>query len=287
MKLVVFDAYRIGTLEPDGIHEVTDLVEDVPPYAAPYRMNAFIARFAELRDQVEARRTRGPVIAPDGVVLRSPTPRPRNFLAAPLNYIAHGAEMAGSIGTGGGSPRELGFFVKASGCLAGPADTIELPPIDGRRFDHEGELGVVIGRSARGIAPEQALDHVFGYTLVVDATMRMTDTLREERTMRKSFATFSPCGPCILTADDVPDPTALTVRLWVNDELRQEGHLTDLIMDIPGLISMASRVLELEPGDLFATGSPSGVGPIQPGDVVTVADEAIGRMVLPVCRRAW
>lgn len=287
MRLVVYDDHRIGTLEADGIHEVTDLLEPVPAWAAPYRMNALIAAWDELCPRVEARRTDGPAIDPASVRYRAPSPRPRNFLAAPLNYVDHGTEMRGSLGTGGGTPHELGFFVKASGCLAGPFDAVELPPITDRRFDHEGELGVVIGREARGIEAADALGHVFGYTLVLDATMRMTDTRREERTMRKSFATFSPAGPCIVTADEVPEPSSLTVRLWVGDELRQEGHLQDLVVDIPGLIAMASAVLPLQPGDLIATGSPAGVGPIHPGDVIRVAADSIGEMRLPVTERAW
>jgi 2-keto-4-pentenoate hydratase/2-oxohepta-3-ene-1,7-dioic acid hydratase in catechol pathway len=274
-------------LEADGIHDVTDLIEPGPAWAAPYRMNAFIAAFDQLRGRVEARRRDGAGIPVDSVRLRAPSPRPRNFLAAPLNYVAHGAEMQGSIGTGGGTPKELGLFVKASGCLVGPTDDVELPGIPDRRFDHEGEIGVVIGRSARAVTADRALDHVFGYTLVLDATMRMTETRREERTMRKSFATFSPSGPCLVTADEIPDPTALTVRLWVDDELRQEGSLRDLVVGVDGLIAMASSVLELEPGDLIATGTPAGVGPINPGQIITVAAEPIGQMRLPVSRRSW
>ncbi len=287
MRLVTFDEYRIGAWETDGIHDLTDLLEPVPPFAAPYRMNAFIAGFEGLREQVEARRKSGPVIDIETVRLRAPSARPRNFLAAPRNYVDHGAEMQGSLGSGGGTPKELGLFVKASGCLAGPTDDVELPPIEDRRFDHEGELGVVIGPAARGVGVDHALDHVFGYTLVLDATMRMTDTLREERTMRKSFATFSPSGPCLVTTDEIPDPADLTIRLWVDGALRQEGHVRDLIVDVPGLVAMASSVLELEPGDLIATGTPAGVGPIHPGEVITVEAEPIGRMRLPVIRRAW
>ncbi len=289
MRLVVFDSFRLGVLEDDGIHEVTDLVDDaeVPDWAAPYRMNQLLARWDELRGAVEARRSSGDAVPAASVRLRAPSPRPRKFLAAPLNYVAHGEEMKGSIGTGGGTPTELGFFIKASGCLADPDGPIELPPVPERRFDHEGEIGVVIGAPARGVPPERALNHVFGYTLVVDATMRMTDTRREERTMRKSFHSFSPSGPCLLTADEVPDPAGLTVRLWVDDELRQEGHLSELVVDVAGLVSMASNVLALEPGDLFATGSPSGVGPIRAGETVVVESEAIGRMTLPVVERGW
>jgi 2-keto-4-pentenoate hydratase/2-oxohepta-3-ene-1,7-dioic acid hydratase in catechol pathway len=118
VRLVVWDDFRLGVLEEDGIHDLTDLVDDggqVPGWAAPYRMNRLIARWADLRPRVEDRRTDGTAIPSDRVRLRAPSPRPRNFLAAPLNYVAHGEEMKGSIGTGGGTPNELGFFIKASG----------------------------------------------------------------------------------------------------------------------------------------------------------------------------
>lgn len=287
MRLVVFDAYRIGVLEADGIHDCTDLLEPVPTWAAPYRMNQLIARWPDLRERVEGRRTTGSPTSVDSVRLRAPSPRPRNFMAAPLNYAAHGAEMTGPISSGGGTPLDLGLFIKAGGCLAGPHDEVALPQIDDRRFDHEGEIAVVIGSPARGVGREVALDHVFGYTLILDATMRMTETRREERTMRKSFASFSPAGPCILTADEIPDPSMLTVRLSVNGDVRQEGSLADLVVDVPGLVAMGSSVLELEPGDLIATGSPAGVGPIVPGDVIVVESAEIGQMRLPVTRRDW
>jgi 2-keto-4-pentenoate hydratase/2-oxohepta-3-ene-1,7-dioic acid hydratase in catechol pathway len=290
VRLVVFDSFRLGVLEEDGIHEITDLVDNgasVPEWAAPYRMNQLITQWSELRGPVDDRRGSPDPVPVSSVRLRAPSPRPRNFLAAPLNYIAHSEEMKGSIGSGGGTPNELGFFIKASGCLADPDGPIELPPMPDRRFDHEGEMGVVIGRPTFGVPVERALEHVFGYTLVVDATMRMTDTRREERTMRKSFHSFSPSGPCLLTADEIPDPAALTVRLWVDDELRQEGHLSDLVVDVASLVSMGSNVLALEPGDLFATGSPAGVGPIRLGETVKVEAEPIGRLSLPVVARDW
>jgi 2-keto-4-pentenoate hydratase/2-oxohepta-3-ene-1,7-dioic acid hydratase in catechol pathway len=287
MRIVVFDDFRIGTWEEDGIHDLTDLVPGSGDFVAPYRMNEFIAQFQDLLPHIETRRRRAPATPVSAVRLQPPTPRPTNFLAAPINYRAHGTEMQGPMASGGTSAREMGFFVKASGSICGPSDAIELPPNRARRFDHEAEVGFVIGREARGVTRESALEHVFGYTLVVDATMRMTETEREERTLRKSFWTFSPTGPCIVTADEIPDPSVLTVRLWINDELRQEGPLTELILDIPGLIEQASAVLPLQPGDLYATGTPSGIGPIVPGDELLIREDRIGEMRLPVRTRSW
>lgn len=288
MRLVVFDDFRPGVWEPDGIRDLSDLLSPAGSHGAPYRMLELISRWDELRGSVEDRRATGAVIDRATVRLRSPAPRPVNFLAAPINYRAHGSEMQGTaMASGGTSSKEMGFFVKAPGSLCGADDAIELPGDRDRRFDHEAEIGFVIGTEARGVKADQALPHVFGYTLVMDLTMRMTETEREERTLRKSFHSFSPAGPCLVTADEIPDPSKLVVRLWVNDELRQEGHMTDLILDVPGLIEQASSVVPMLPGDLYATGTPSGIGPIVPGDRVRIACDEIGEMTLPVTTRSW
>lgn len=287
MRLVMYDEYEVGVVVDDGVRRVTDLLDVSGKFGAPQRMNELITRWAELRPQIEARRTGPADVSLGTVILRCPSPRPRNFLAAPLNYATHRAEMKGPMTSGAGTAADLGFFVKAGGCLSDPSRPIELPRVPGRRFDHEAEIALIIGDAAWGVTRADALDHVFGYALVLDNTMRMTETQREERTLRKSFWTFSPMGPWIVTADEVPDPADLTLALWVNDELRQEGTLRDLIVDVPGLIEQASAVLPLEPGDVYATGSPSGVGPILPGDVVKIASPRLGEMVLKVEERSW
>jgi 2-keto-4-pentenoate hydratase/2-oxohepta-3-ene-1,7-dioic acid hydratase in catechol pathway len=287
VRLAMFGGYRVGTWEADGLHEITDLLSTEGPFGAPYRMNELIARFDDLRGAIEDRRQTGPIVDPAMVRIETPLPRPTNYLAAPLNYRAHKAEMSGPIASGGTSAKEMGFFVKASGSITGPNDPIELPKRPGRRFDHEGEIGFVVGREARGVGVDEALSHVFGYTLLLDNTMRMTETEREERTLRKSFWSLNPVGPVIVTADEIPDPSQLTIELDVNGERRQSGSLGELILDIPGLIAQASAVLPLLPGDLYATGSPAGVGPIVPGDQVRISCPEIGEMSFAVTERSW
>lgn len=284
MRIVVFDDFRVGVVAGDDVVDVTPLLPDVDPSLRPHLLAELVSRHDELRERLET--PGGERVSLDSVRLRSACPAPRNFLAAPLNYAEHGAEMLSSTRSTA-TARELGFFVKAAGSLSGASDPLELPDLPGRRFDHEGEIGVVIGREAKGVSRDSALDYVFGYTLVVDATMRMTDTQREERTFRKSFSTFGPCGPWIVTADEAGDPADMHVQLWVNGELRQDGALSDLIVDVPGLIEQASHVLALQPGDLIATGTPAGVGEIRPGDEVVVASPQIGEMRLTVTQRGW
>ena len=288
MRLAVFDDYCIGLVEGEDVHDVTWALDQLGVDApGPHRMTALIGRLDTVRGALQEAATQATAKNVAEVHLRPVVPAPRHVCAAPKNYRAHAEEMAGPVGTGDGTVLDLGFFLKASGSLSGPNDPIELPPLPDRAFHHEGEVAFVVGRRAQSVSRQHALDYVAGYTLLVDVTMRNSETRREERTMRKSFATFAPLGPYLLTADEVPDPTTLGLRLWVNGEKRQEATLADLIVDIPGLIEQASNVLPLQPGDVFATGTPSGVGRIEPGDEVVVQVEGIGTMRLPVVRRSW
>ncbi|MEO8296921.1 MAG: fumarylacetoacetate hydrolase family protein, partial [Burkholderiales bacterium] len=154
-------------------------------------------------------------------------------------------------------------------------------------FDHESELAVIIGRTARNVPRAEAMQYVFGYACLIDATMRIEkDTFEEERSMRKSFETFTPLGPWLVTADEVADPQNLRNQLWVNGELRQDANTRDMIVGIAELIELISSVLTLRPGDVIATGTPEGVGPFAPGDTVKIAIESVGEMTLPVRAQA-
>ncbi|HZU04363.1 MAG TPA: fumarylacetoacetate hydrolase family protein [Chloroflexota bacterium] len=287
MRLVVYDDYRVGVLADDGVRDVTAVVPGWDPTPPQVFMNRLIAAWERLRPAIEeaaARATPRPLAS---VRLRPPLPAPLHIYAAPSNYYAHIAEMRGAPAADATTARELGFFLKAPGSICGPSDAIELPDRPGRRFDHESELAFIIGKEARGVARAQAMDYVWGYTCLLDITMRAGGGRNEERSLRKSFATFTPIGPALVTADEVGDYRALRVRCWVNGELRQDASPSDLIVDIPELIEIASATLPLQPGDLFATGSPPGVGPIRPGDEVVMEIDRIGRLALPVRARGW
>lgn len=184
---------------------------------------------------------------------------------------------------------ELGFFIKATGSITGPQEPIELPlkTYPGRRFDHEGEIAFVISKYAKAIAPEKAMNYIFGYTMMIDATMRNSAERSEERVQRKSFASFSPMGPCIVTADEVGNWQDLNVKLFLNGEQRQDARAIDMIVNIPNLLSRASHVLPLRPGDVYMTGSPAGVSPLSAGDTVVVEGKGIDRMTLSVVERGW
>jgi 2-keto-4-pentenoate hydratase/2-oxohepta-3-ene-1,7-dioic acid hydratase in catechol pathway len=153
-----------------------------------------------------------------------------------------------------------------------------LPAIEGRRIEHECELAIIIGKRGRDIARENWAEYVFGYSCLMDIVVRG----KEERVARKAYDTFCPVGPWIVTADELGDPSALQGRLWVNDELRQNANTRDLVVDIPGMIEIASHIMTLEPGDIIAAGTPAGVGPIKHGDKVRIEFEKIGTMTMDV-----
>jgi len=201
-----------------------------------------------------------------------PIPRPGKIVGVPVNYIDHQREMNVEHTVTG-----LGFFLKSPSSVVGPNGAVALP-FPGRRTDQEAELGVVIGRPTANVSRADALDHVFGYTCLVDVTVRGA----EERSTRKSFPGFTPIGPWITTADEVPDPTDLRIRGWVNDELRQDESTSQMIYGVAELIEFISSVVTLDVGDIIATGTPAGVGPVSDGDIIRVEIDAVGELVVPV-----
>jgi 2-keto-4-pentenoate hydratase/2-oxohepta-3-ene-1,7-dioic acid hydratase in catechol pathway len=270
MRVVLYDGGRLGLVQNDVVHDVTALVRVPDPLRPGAAMQALIEQWSDVRDPLLASTT-GSGVPLDRVRLDAPV-RPGKIPSAPSNYRKHVAEM-GSTKT----IADRGIFLKAPSSVVGPRDTVRLPYVD-RRTDHEAELAIVIGSRADHVTEADALQHVFGYTCLLDVTVRG----QEERSMRKSFDTFTPIGPWIVTADEIANPNDLGVRCWVNDEVRQDGTTRDLVFDVPKLIAFTSTVMTLEPGDVIATGTPAGIGPIVDGDTLTVEIDGIGRMALPV-----
>jgi 2-keto-4-pentenoate hydratase/2-oxohepta-3-ene-1,7-dioic acid hydratase in catechol pathway len=291
VRLVVFDDYRIGVLREGLVHDVSSLLSRNVA-GTRWAMLQLIEDFDVLRPRLNAfvdASNHGRPIA--DLRLLPPVPAPAHIFAAPLNYRDHVEEMEGSAIVSAAfqasSAAKLGFFLKAPGSLIGASGSICLPELPGRVFHHEPELCAVIGRPARAVSSSQALDYVFGYTCLLDITVRNTPEITNERTMRKSYETFTPLGPVLVTADEIEDPGQLDIALEVNGEVRQKANTRDLIVPVPDLISEASKVLTLQPGDLYATGTPDGVGPINPGDLVSMRIEKVCELRMPVKTRAW
>jgi 2-keto-4-pentenoate hydratase/2-oxohepta-3-ene-1,7-dioic acid hydratase in catechol pathway len=273
MKIARFNGGRIGIVVGDTIRDVTAAAGIDPAEWPPVGPVRLIANFAALRGKLAAAAQTAPAIPLDEARLETPVPWPNKVIAYPTNYRDHVAEM------GSTTRADLqGYFLKANSSLSGPNDPIELPDVPGREVHHECEIALVIGREGRQIPAERAMEYVFGYSCLLDITIRG----KEERVMRKSFDTFTPVGPWIVTADEIPDPADMKMRLWVNGEKRQEATTKDLIVDIPQMIAIASSASTLYPGDLIATGTPAGVGPIRDGDRVTIEVDNVGRMSVPV-----
>jgi len=283
MKIATFNNHRVGLVEGDLIYDVTQAVPDAGPAFPQVYMSRLIDQWSERRDDILAERQRAQGVSLETVTLHAPNPAPFHVVAAPVNYRKHIGEIGARSVSGNSSAIERGFFLKASSSVSGPGDGIVLPKGSIRRFDHESELAVIIGRRAKNIPRQQALDYVFGYSCLIDMTMRMEPGVGdEERVARKSFDTFTSMGPYIVTADEIPDPGVLGNRLWVNNQLRQDSNTSALILDVPGLIEWASSVMTLQPGDVIATGTPEGVGPVVPGDRVRMAIEKIGTLTVDV-----
>ncbi|MDP3668809.1 MAG: fumarylacetoacetate hydrolase family protein [Telluria sp.] len=273
MKLLRFNGGHIGISDGTKVVDVTALCAASPDEWPPVGINRLIKDYRSLSASLERELQSSQGVPLETVRLETPIPWPNKLLAYPVNYHDHATEMASA-----GLANIQGFFLKANSSLSGPADAIELPALPGREIHHECEIALVIGKQGRQIPVEEALDHLFGYACLIDVTIRG----KEERVMRKSYDSFTPVGPWIVTADEIPDPTNINMSLWVNDQLRQQANTRNLIVSIAQMISIASSATTLYPGDLIAAGTPAGVGPIEAGDIVTIEVEHVGRMRIPV-----
>ena len=200
---------------------------------------------------------------------------PSKVIAVGRNYAAHAAEMGNAI------PERPLIFLKPSTSVIGTQDAIRLP-IDSDQVEHEAELALVIGKLAKDVPREQALDVVFGYTCANDVTARDQQRADVQFTRAKGYDSFCPIGPWIDTSFD---PSAARVRALVNGQTRQDGNTSDMIFDVATIVSFMSHVMTLVPGDVILTGTPDGVGRIADGDTVTIAIDGLGELVNPVRAR--
>lgn len=236
----------------------------------------------------------GKAIALDQVQLTAPIPRPRrNVFCVGKNYHAHAKEFAGSgfdssAKSGGDIPSAPIIFSKVPESVIGPKDAIVIPAEVSTAIDYEAELTVVIGKGGKGISKADAMKHVWGYTIINDMTARDWQGRHSQWLLGKSFDTFCPMGPWLVTADEM-DGQNTDVKCWVNGELRQDANTKDFIFDIPTLIECISAGITLYPGDLIATGTPAGVGIgykppkyLKSGDVVKIEIGGIGVLENPL-----
>jgi len=280
MKLCTFShgrSKRVGVVDGDSI---LDLAAAAP--ALPREMLGFLEAGRDALTAAHAALAKGPRVPLAEARLEAPIARPPKFLAVGLNYADHVAE------SGLETPKLPMIFNKQSTCVVGPHDPVHVPRAS-HVVDYEGELGFVIGRRCRHVSREAAADVIAGYLVVNDVTVRDWQFRVPTWTMGKSFDTHGPIGPWIVTTDELADPHQLRLRTWVNGELLQESNTKQLIFDCFALVEHLSTAFTLEPGDIVATGTPSGVGiarkpPVllKAGDVVRVEIDGIGAIENPV-----
>lgn len=278
MKLCRFNDDRVGVVSDGQIRDVTDVVADMLAGRPAAKGDPLVALLPHL---IEAPLDHAKLAeyAVSDVRLASPVAAPSRILAAPVNYKAHVEEMIAS-GLAQGHQLDIakaGLFLKAVSSLAAPSDGIEIR-FPERRTDHEIELVIVIGRGGRDIPLDDALGAVAGYTLGLDITLRGT----EDRSLRKSIDGYTVIGPWLVTADEIDDTGALDIALSVNGTTRQKANTAELVWDVARIVSFASTYVTLLPGDLIFTGTPQGVGPIRPGDVLRAEGQWIGVMEVQV-----
>ncbi len=282
MKLCRFDQNRVGVVRGDHVHDVSAILERLSSLRWPLPLgDQLIAELDRLRPEMERLADRAPPRPLGDVKLLSPVANPGKIIGAPINYndhiaeamadqtIAHGRDLQ-SIGA-------TGMFLKATSSLVGPSEGVAQRFID-RRNDHEVELAVIIGKGGTNIGRERALDHVAAYAIGLDMTVRGPELV----CFRKSIDTYSVLGPWLVTKDEMPDPGELDLKLWVNGAIRQNSNTRYLVYDVPRLIEFTTSYYSVHPGDIIMTGTPSGVGPVKPGDLMTVEIERIGRMEVRV-----
>ena len=274
MKLVSFlgrdGEHRLGVIDGEHIVDMTARLGEQAHYPAVSPMLSLLSRPAALSITLGV--LDGERVPLASVQLAPIIPDPGKIIAAPVNYRDHQAEMQEDFHIDA-----LGIFLKATSSVLGSGGAVRLPYTD-RRFDQEGELALVIGRSASHVAVEDALDYVAGYTILLDMTMRGG----EDRSTRKSFDSFTPIGPYLVTPDEAGSLDEMRLQTWVNGDLRQDADVSDLIWNVPRLIAYASSVMTLNPGDVITTGTPAGIGQVFDGDSIAVEVTNLGRLEVTI-----
>jgi 2,4-didehydro-3-deoxy-L-rhamnonate hydrolase len=272
----------LGLVRADRVHDVTAALSDLPAHRYPLpRVDPVIAHLDDLRPAFDALASKAPPLPLADVKLLSPVANPGKIVAAPVNYAKHLEEARADAAIHHQNQiqeiQRVGLFLKATSSLVGAGEGVAIRHPE-RRNDHEVELAVVIGKAADRVTSAAALDHIAGYCIGLDMTIRGP----EERSLRKSLDTFTVLGPWMVTRDELPDPTAIGLSIRVNGEVRQSANTRDLVIGVADLIAYASSFYTLMPGDVLLTGTPEGVGPVEQGDVMEADIDHIGSMTVRV-----
>ena len=278
MKLLFFDDFKLGVLKGDAVVDVSQTVKDIPHTGPHNLINGLIESFADYRQRLAQAVEQGNGVPVSQVRIRPPLPKPYNIVCMAVNYMENGTRS---------EPAPINAFQKAATSVIGNGDVMVLPDMPATIFEGEAELALVIGKRADQVSEAEAMDHIFGYLNFIDGSARGVPAFYQ----MKARGTFAPMGPYLVTADEIPDPQHLQVKLWVNGELKQDYNTDDMAHKIPRVISWISSIHPLEPGDVIATGTNHrGLSAFQNGDLIEIETAGLGRLRINVqdeLKRTW
>ena len=282
MKLAFFDDFKLGIIKDGNVVDAGQAVTGINHTSPQDLINQVIENFSQHRAALQQAADGNPGVPLQQVRLRPPLPKPGNIVAMAVNYMEDGTRDA---------PAPINAFHKSPNAVIGPGDTMILPDVPAAIFEGEAEMALVIGKRASRVRQEDAFDYVFGYLNFIDGSARGLPPSGNTFYQMKSRATFAPLGPWLVTADEVQDPHQLPVRLWVNQELKQNFNTNDMAHKIPRIIQWVTSVHDLEPGDVIATGTNHrGLSAFQDRDSVSMEIEGLGTLQFSIkddLNRTW
>ena len=282
MKIGFYDDYRLGVVKNDQIVDVMPALGEFHARDPQELISTVIRHWPDLEGRLSDYVSNNQGVALSGVRIRPPLPRPAYLVCMAVNYLEFGTRPMPDIDA----------FLKAPDSVIGDGDTVYLDPdCNATIFHHEAELAVVIGKPASRVKADEAMDYVFGYTGFIDVSGRTRVRDAQSYYQTKSWPTFGPMGPFIVTRDEIPDPHSLEIRITNNSEARQSFNTDDMAHKIPASLEFVTRITPLGPGDVVSTGTNhQGLGPIQDGDALTLEVQQIGALHVRVhdpLKREW
>lgn len=282
MKLVFFDDFKLGVIKDSQVVDVRAAVSGITHSSPQDLINKIIADFDKYRGDIQTAADSGSGVSVDQVRLRSPMPKPSNIVCMAVNYMEDGTRS---------EPAPINAFHKSPNSVIGNGDTMVLPDAPATIFEGEAEMALIIGKHASKVKPENAYEHIFGYMGFIDGSARGLPPAGNTFYQMKSRDTFAPMGPWLVTADEIDDPLNLSVKLWVNEELKQNYNTSDMAHKIPRIIEWVSSIHDLEPGDVVATGTNHrGLSAFQDCDRVNLEVQGLGNLNFGVrddLKRTW
>jgi len=283
MRIAFIDDFRLAVVWGEVAIDVSDIVEPIPHLTPQDLIAGFITRFDEYRSKLEAAAQSRDGVPIGSVRFRPPIPMPGRMVCMAGNYMESGTIPAAY---------DADAFLKSPSSVIGDGDTVVLPDAPADVFHHEAELGVVIGKKASKVKAADGLDHVFGYLNFMDVSARgITPEGRNSFWWQKSWDTFCPIGPWIVTKDEIPDAQKLDIKLWNEGDLRHDFNTSDMARPVEAVVELLSNVTTFYPGDIIATGTNHlGLGPMQDGETVVLEVQGLGRLSIKVRddqKRTW